>query len=664
MSTMTPRRTVLTLAVTAFAALVTPPSALAAGVTGTPGGAITFTAPGDETNTIVVTRDADSVNVTDVAGAPIGTAGVCSDPDFPTTPSSVECAYAPGVTVAFGATLGPRGDSADLSALTNGTGNVSGEAGDDQLTGTSGADTLKGDDGSDTLTGRGGADQLDGGANVPSVPTPGSGMTPGPELVDTVSYADKTAGVTVTLDGVANEPDGDVITNLESITGGAGNDVLIGDGGRNVISAEAGNDTVSGGGGDDFLFGDSGGENGGDDVLSGEDGDDVRPGGVRADQLNGGAGDDVLRGLGFFGPAPDEFQRDGNDTYNGGTGVDRAEVFSGWNDPVTTLPTNEPVRVTLDGRANDGPGTQADNVGTDVEDVTTGAGNDTLTGNDAFNVLTSQAGDDTVDAGAGSDVVSAGDRDDVVSARDGYADDIDCGPGTDRATVDQLDRVRSNCEQVDRVAVAAALEDKQPTATFTGPISGAKVDAGTGIRVTADASDDNGVKEVRLLDDGKQVGVDATAPYEFTYKPTGGDVGRNTLIAVAIDEGNQSGSDVRGVRVTKFKPATKPTFLVTPKRDRRAPFTYRFAGKIALPAGVTRRQGCRGGTMLAQTKSRAGKTFSSRKVKIRTNCSWGLTLTFRSKARLGNGRLKARVVFSGNAVMGSFTTGYKALRAG
>ena len=45
------------------------------------------------------------------------------------------------------------------------------------------------------------------------------------------------------------------------------------------------------------------------------------------------------------------------------------------------------VTVSLDGTANDGESGENDNVGADVESITGGKGNDTLTGNDLANQL-------------------------------------------------------------------------------------------------------------------------------------------------------------------------------------------------------------------------------------------------------------------------------------
>ena len=81
---------------------------------------------------------------------------------------------------------------------------------------------------------------------------------------------------------------------IPSITGGAGNDVLIGDEHANSLSGGAGDDRVEGGSGADALNGDAGA-----DLLLGGDGDDSLSGDSYAsetgcDVLDGGAGDDRL----------------------------------------------------------------------------------------------------------------------------------------------------------------------------------------------------------------------------------------------------------------------------------------------------------------------------------------------------------------------------------
>ena len=121
--------------------------------------------------------------------------------------------------------------------------------------------------------------------------------------------------------------------------------------------------------------------------------------------------------------------------------------------------------VTLDGSPNDGGasddnGSRRDNVGTDLENITTGTGSDTLSGSPATNVLIGNDGNDTL-VGFGGDNVLQGrvamtasrlstERTTCTAARattrwtavpettcwspDIGADDLIGGPGTDVAT--------------------------------------------------------------------------------------------------------------------------------------------------------------------------------------------------------------------------------------
>lgn len=120
--------------------------------------------------------------------------------------------------------------------------NVFGGKGNDTLTGDGLANTLNGNDGKDLLTGGGGADILDGGA-----------------ASDTASYRDKTASVSVTLDGATyttvtvGGAAEDTIRNVENIWGGTGNDSLSGDANANLLSGGGGSDILFGGAGADIF---------------------------------------------------------------------------------------------------------------------------------------------------------------------------------------------------------------------------------------------------------------------------------------------------------------------------------------------------------------------------------------------------------------------------
>lgn len=77
----------------------------------------------------------------------------------------------------------------------------------------------------------------------------------------------------------------------DTIATGAGNDVLLGNGGSDHLFAGHGNDRANAGSGDDFVFGGYG-----HDILNLEIGNDYAEAGYGDDTVNGGAGDDVIYG--------------------------------------------------------------------------------------------------------------------------------------------------------------------------------------------------------------------------------------------------------------------------------------------------------------------------------------------------------------------------------
>jgi RTX calcium-binding nonapeptide repeat (4 copies) len=97
-----------------------------------------------------------------------------------------------------------------------------------------------------------------------------------------------------------------------------------------------------------------------------------------------------------------------------------------------------------------------------VENVSSGKGNDTLLGSAGSNRLDGAGGADTIDGregndslfdGAGVDRVDAGPGDDELVTRDLYADTVSCGDGNDRALVDPGDKLATDCEGIARTPV-------------------------------------------------------------------------------------------------------------------------------------------------------------------------------------------------------------------
>jgi hypothetical protein len=298
--------------------------------------------------------------------------------------------------------------------------------------------------------------------------------------------------------------------------------------------------------------------------------------------LNGGSGDDL-------------FYADAGDTVSGGPGVDSAHFGS---ETVAGA-------FSLDGVADDGfAGRPPMNLLPDIEDVwvvdpltdcvgscppSVPTGSLTLVGGATGNRLTGASGNDTIAGGGGSDRLQGFGGDDTLNARDGVADRVECGPGTDTAIVDQLDQVIA-CENVDRAEVGYGLEDKPPTIAWAGASAFA-----------VNASDDRGVAKVELLLDGRTLCTDTVAPYECSFTPTVALVGRHTVVALATDSIGQTSSVVRSFSVPRYK----PTAVTLNVRGRTA------SGKVTLPAGVP----CSGKVQVG------GKTTSLRK-----DCSYRVTV--------------------------------------
>ena len=110
---------------------------------------------------------------------------------------------------------------------------------------------------------------------------------------DLLDYSAATSDVAVNLTtGSASGATG--VVGLLNVTGGSGNDTLVGNGSDNVLSGGAGNDVLLGGAGNDSLDGGTG-----RDLLVGGSGQDTLSGGGGA---NNGPGDDLLIGglLSYF----------------------------------------------------------------------------------------------------------------------------------------------------------------------------------------------------------------------------------------------------------------------------------------------------------------------------------------------------------------------------
>ena len=382
--------------------------------------------------------------------------------------------------------------------------------------------------------------------------------------------------------------------------------------------------TVSGGAGDDSLNGGPG-----SDVVSGDEG---------ADYLSGGAGDDRLDG------------GDGDDSMNGDAGADRLRGGPGFDIANHAATVDKAaVAITLDDVADDGAPGERDDFGSDVEDVSVYGGfagnlftdpraipNVTLTGSAPANTLMTDSGDDIVTGGGGNDSISTFAGADTIHVRDGYADRISCGPGTDTVFADALDTFTA-CENVVVGAIANANEDAPPSIAWSTPAPAKALRANDVNVLEAAAADDHGVAAVRFLDDDRVVCEDTAAPYTCGYQARDQDVGRNTLTLVAVDGAGQTASTQRAVVVSRFRPGV--SLSVTPRRDGR----FRAAGRVVRPATVRESAGCKG--TVTVTVTRGKRTLATRRAQVGKRC------TYRVDVRLARstGRLRFSARFGGNA---------------
>jgi Bacterial Ig domain/RTX calcium-binding nonapeptide repeat (4 copies) len=394
-------------------------------------------------------------------------------------------------------------------------------------------------------------------------------------------------------------------------------------------------------------------------TISGGEGNDALSGGAGNDKaIDGGPGDDDLDG---FAGTDTLLGGDGNDTLRPNTGTDNMTGGDGFDVAVygrRTSPT-----FSLDGLANDGAAGENDLIGADVEGIEATADDVsqtvTITGDGRNNRLRASFGKGAINGGEGSDFLEGGPQDDTITSRDGSNDFVVCNGGTDTVIADTIDTISPSCELIQsQASPGGPFDDRPPSVAWTAPAAAASLTANGATTLTVNATDDRGVARVQFLDDDRVVCEDATAPYSCAYQPRGGDVGRNTLIAVAVDGANQTTSVPRPVSVRRFDPRDLGITL-RPGRDRRAPYSFRASGRLQRPDIVSPSQGCSGTVTL--TAKRGTKTVSTKRARLSRTCEYQATFRFRSRTA---SRLRFRASFGGNDVLSTKTSRTRTARLG
>jgi Ca2+-binding RTX toxin-like protein len=470
------------------------------------------------------------------------------------------------------------------------------------------------------------------------------------------------------------------VTSLTANGGSLGDDFFAGsDGGANPIADIA--TTLNGGDGNDFLEAGNIGAtlNGGNgnDTLEGGPGNDVLNGGAGNDFLNGGTtGNDVLSG----GDGSDTlFPSNGTDQVSGGAGVDEVTYSDNMDNGTAIVAT--PVSVSLDGLANDGYAGNNSNIATDVEDVSidetdcTGIitepcayGNAVITGDSGPNSLSGGSGDDTITGGGGGDFMSGNLGNNTLNGVNGYPDRVDCG-GTGTANVDQLDTVL-DCTVTNTTKLTNTgliIQAKAPTISWGSPKANAKISPSRSntFSVTATAGT-NPIAQVVFYAGERMLCVAKTAPYSCAYHALAGDIGKETLIAIASDSTGLTATTTRAVTVSQFKPS-KLTASSKPKTDKKAPFAFTTTGKLKLPTGVTAKQGCTG--VVSVTFKSGSKTVGTGSAKLGAKCGFSSRVTVAlASAKKGkkakSQSLKVSVAFAGNTFLTKISAKSYKVKAG
>lgn len=258
------------------------------------------------------------------------------------------------------------GATADAMLGLAGNDILDGAAGNDTLNGGTDDDVLIGGLGNDSLIGGTGDDiyAFDAGWGVDTV------VENNAEGSDSVDFRNLVDNLTINLSGNSITQGANSVSwsgnNIENAVGGIGNDSITGTSGVNYLSGESGNDTISAG-----------------------DGNDTVDGGVGNDSLDGGSGVNSY----VFGNSW------GADNISGDAGTGTVDLSTVTGNLTVSLASSSSAEVT--------DGTNTVNWSSDiVENITTGSGNDTITGSSLDNIIEGGAGNDSLSGGSGNDTYS------------------------------------------------------------------------------------------------------------------------------------------------------------------------------------------------------------------------------------------------------------------
>lgn len=196
-------------------------------------------------------------------------------------------------------------------------------------------------------------------------------------------------------------------SGADTITTGAGDDIVKTGNGASTVTVGQGANVVIGGDDADTITGLDGGNriktgDGSNTVTTGSGEDKIRTG-DGADTIVSGAGDDIIT------------LRGGADTVNAGAGFDRVIVdYSAMTTNVIGGVTSGDLAAGYTGQIASTAGDTIGFVEAEQFKITTGSGDDRITTGDASDTLSGGAGSDTLDGGGGNDRIVAGSGTDTI----------------------------------------------------------------------------------------------------------------------------------------------------------------------------------------------------------------------------------------------------------
>ncbi|MFQ5838741.1 MAG: Ig-like domain-containing protein [Thermoplasmata archaeon] len=129
--------------------------------------------------------------------------------------------------------------------------------------------------------------------------------------------------------------------------------------------------------------------------------------------------------------------------------------------------------------------------------------------------------------------------------------------------------------------MAVKIDNADPSVSITSPANGAVVSGS--VTISASASDDYGMKEVRFYVDGSLLATDSSDPYSVTWSPSSS--GTHTLMAQAVDQAGKTASHSVSVLVDGSLPSVS---FASPSSGAYLRGTYRVKVQAIDDTGITK----------------------------------------------------------------------------